>query len=191
MTIDPAFLLVGAEEPRRRPSDWQVFVKFVTANWRRILPFMVLAPGACGLMLLWLENSLLFPAPKYDPRDGWNAAAYGAEDVWFNSADGTKLHGWYFPRPEPRAYLLYCHGNGDCVAYHGEFGQLSRDLNIAIFHFDYRGYGRSEGTPHEAGVLADGVAALAEHIERALGVRPKRFAGRRGRNAASLSFEER
>ena len=112
----------GADEPRRRPSDWQVFVQFVTANWRRILRFTVLAAGACILMLLWLENSLIFPAPKYDPRDGWNAAAYGAEDVWFNSGDGTQLHGWYFHQPEPQAYMLYCHGNGDCVAYHDEFG---------------------------------------------------------------------
>ena len=38
--------------------------------------------------------------------------------------------------------------------------RLAHALNVQVFAFDYRGYGRSEGKPDEAGVLADGEAAL-------------------------------
>ena len=35
----------------------------------------------------------------------------------------------------------------------------SATASASVFIFDYRGYGRSEGTPHEAGCIADGLAA--------------------------------
>ncbi len=51
--------------------------------------------------------------------------------------------------------------NADLVA------QLSESLDASVFIFDYRGYGHSEGTPSEAGCIADGLAAqrwLAQRI---------------------------
>ena len=43
--------------------------------------------------------------------------------------------------------------NDDLVA------ELRDELQASVFIFDYRGYGRSDGTPHEAGIVADGLAA--------------------------------
>ena len=40
-------------------------------------------------------------------------------------------------------------------------------VGVAVLVFDYRGYGKSEGTPNEAGVLADALAARAWLAERA------------------------
>ncbi len=112
------------------------------------------------LVLLWFEYSLIYPAPKYDPAGNWNAASTKAEDVNFTSADGTRLHGWYWRHPQPRAYLLYCHGNGECVADCSyDMLELSKKYDLAVFAFDYRGYGRSEGSPHEKGILEDAAAA--------------------------------
>ena len=121
------------------------------------------------LVLLLLENTLLYPAPRY-PVGDWQGVEFPHEDVYFPSADGTKLHGWLFEHSSPRAVVLYAHGNGDCVAYLGPYLAALRDkLRITIFAFDYRGYGRSEGSPLEAGILADGDAAqkwLAERTGR-------------------------
>jgi fermentation-respiration switch protein FrsA (DUF1100 family) len=111
------------------------------------------------LLLLLLENTLLYPAPKY-PEGDWTASYLPHEDVEFQSADGTKLHGWFVEHPNPRAVLLYCHGNGDCVAYLGSYLRELRDRHsVTVFAFDYRGYGKSEGSPSETGILADGDAA--------------------------------
>ena len=118
-------------------------------------------------MLLFFENRLVFPARRY-PRGDWNPTGLQFEDVFFESSDGTRLHGWYLDHPQPKAHLLYCHGNGEHVADLADLlALLQRDLDLAVFAFDYRGYGRSEGSAHEAGVLLDGRAAQTWLAERA------------------------
>lgn len=122
----------------------------------------------CGilLVLLLLENTLLYPAPKF-PDGDWSADFLPHEDVDFKSADGTQLHGWYIEHENPRAILLYCHGNGDCVGYLGPYLKQLRDRHqVSIFAFDYRGYGKSGGSPIESGILADGHAAQTWLAER-------------------------
>ncbi|HEX5104061.1 MAG TPA: alpha/beta hydrolase, partial [Pirellulaceae bacterium] len=134
----------------------------------RVLRLGAVVYLAVLLMLLLLENTLLYPAPKY-PEGDWDAAYLPHEDVHFASADGTRLHGWLVEHPQPRAVVLYLHGNGDCVGFLGPYlQQLSDNHQVTIFAFDYRGYGRSEGSPGEQGILEDGHAAqmwLAERLQ--------------------------
>lgn len=136
------------------PAGWLAFA------WRLarlpLIAFLVVLLG-----MTFIERWLVYPAPS--PSDGdWDPAAYEAQDVWFESADGTKLHGWYFSLDRPQRVVLYFHGNGEQVADNGELMQQIRDeLQAAVLVFDYRGYGLSSGSPYEAGVIADGAAALA------------------------------
>jgi uncharacterized protein len=121
------------------------------------------------LVLLFFENTILYPAPKYpNPLGDWEATYLPHEDVTFTSADGNKLNGWLVEHEQPRAVVLYCHGNGDCLGYLGWYLKELRDRQrVTIFAFDYRGYAKSEGTPSEAGLIADGHAAqnwLAERL---------------------------
>ena len=84
------------------------------------------------------------------------------EDVRFQSADGTRLHGWYVPHPGAPAAVLFCHGNGGNIGFlTGVLRVLHLKVGAAVLAFDYRGYGRSEGQPSEAGILADARAARA------------------------------
>lgn len=122
-------------------------------------------------LFMWFEESLIFPAPRY-PSGDWVAEHVDREEVHFRSADGVPLHGWYFDHPSPKAHILYCHGNAEHVAYLGDYlSQLAQELDVAVFVFDYRGYGRSAGQPNESGVLADGQAALEWLASRA-GIAP-------------------
>lgn len=137
----------------------------------RVLRMAALVYLGLLLVLMFFENWLLYPAPKYpDAAGDWTASYLPHEDVVFTSADGTKLHGWLVEHEKPRAILLYCHGNGDCVGYLGQYlKQLCEEQALTIFAFDYRGYGKSEGSPEEAGILADGHAAqlwLANRTKR-------------------------
>jgi fermentation-respiration switch protein FrsA (DUF1100 family) len=121
-------------------------------------------------MLLWLENSLTY-FPMKHPAGRWEAAGLEIEDAYLAAADGTKLHGWYLPAKNPQAVILFCHGNAGNVTHRDELlRQLPQFVETSILVFDYRGYGRSEGMPNEAGVLADARAARAWLAERA-GVR--------------------
>lgn len=91
-------------------------------------------------------------------------------DVNFNSEDGVKLHGWYFHNPsfknKPKATLVFFHGNAENITTH--FGSLYwlLDFNYDYFIFDYRGYGKSEGSPTQQGTFYDGKAAVRYIYER-------------------------
>ncbi len=119
------------------------------------------------LLLLFLENMLVYPAPRF-PDGDWQATWLAHEDVYFNSADETRLHGWYVEHPRPKAVILYCHGNGTHVAHLAEFLREMRDeFQVSVFVFDYRGYGRSAGRPAERGILEDSEAAQEWLAKRA------------------------
>ncbi len=115
---------------------------------------------------MFFERRLVFPAPRARPTDA-NAASFGGEDVFFASADGTRLHGQYFPHDQPRGQILYCHGNGTMVPRLTEYGNWMRNLfQHSVFIYDYRGYGLSRGKPDERGILADTDAAHQWLVQR-------------------------
>jgi fermentation-respiration switch protein FrsA (DUF1100 family) len=107
-----------------------------------------------------IENRIVFQ-PRAYPQGDWTADSR-VEDVWIDSADGVRLHGW-FAEPDgnpPRAVVLFTHGNGGNLTTRRHVIELFRDrMQATVLVFDYRGYGRSGGSPTEAGVLEDARAA--------------------------------
>jgi fermentation-respiration switch protein FrsA (DUF1100 family) len=105
-----------------------------------------------------IEDAFVFQPRPYSAGDG--VPARGTEDAWFESADGNRVHGWFAEAAQPRAVVLYNHGNAGNVTDLRPVIELFRDyLNVSVLVYDYRGYGRSEGTPSEDGILADARAA--------------------------------
>ena len=105
-----------------------------------------------------IAKALFFPS-KY-PIGDWTPDGLMFKDVHFYSADGTKLHGWYCPAKEPRGVMLFAHGNAGNVASRARLlRHLQTQTNVSVFIFDYRGFGRSEGTPSIDGALQDAQAA--------------------------------
>jgi fermentation-respiration switch protein FrsA (DUF1100 family) len=127
---------------------------------------------ALVLMLAAFERWLVYPAPPPDGAD-WFAADLPHDDVIFSVADGAKLHGWYVPHSNPRAAVLFCHGNGEHVArLKPALQKLHDQFGVSIFAWDYRGYGRSEGKPTEANLLGDAREAQLWLAQRE-GIRPE------------------
>lgn len=127
-------------------------------TWRVVRPLLV-AYLLLVLIMTFLETWLVYPAPPLSSGN-WQPEGFDQQDVWFTSADGTKLHGWLFEHPSPEHIVLYCHGNGELVAHNVRLMSRLRDeLGATVMVFDYRGYGNSRGKPNEAGVVADGIAA--------------------------------
>lgn len=129
-------------------------------RWLRITAAVGIAYLGVLLTMAFFENALVYPARHY-PIGDWETDSIGAQDVEFESADGTELHGWFFAHDNPRGHLLVFHGNGEHIADTRCFLQwLHDELQVSLFAIDYRGYGKSEGSPCEKGVLEDGEAAL-------------------------------
>ncbi|HYL80281.1 MAG TPA: alpha/beta fold hydrolase [Candidatus Acidoferrum sp.] len=96
-------------------------------------------------MILSLERYVIY-APERSIEVTPQGEGLDFEDVWFDSSDGVKLHGWLVPAPGARITLLWFHGNGGNIARClNNLKYLFRRLGVNIFVFDYRGYGRSEG----------------------------------------------
>lgn len=87
------------------------------------------------------------------------------EEIYIETSDKQRLHGWFIPHPTPRATLLFFHGNGGNISHRLEKINVFNDLGLNIFIFDYRGYGLSTGDPDEAGTYADAIAAYRFLIE--------------------------
>lgn len=114
-----------------------------------------------------LERRYLYYPAAY-PVGDWQPAGLAFEDAWFAAADGTRLHGWYVPRPDPRAVVLYLHGNAGNLSHRVDIlRRINERYQATVMIFDYRGYGRSEGTPGEKGLLQDARAAKAWLARRA------------------------
>lgn len=126
-----------------------------------LVALSALAPGCAALGPL----SPLGPMERawvYQRATGpeMSTAGMDAEEVTFQAEDGVKLHGRFFAHPQPRAAVLYCHGNAGSVETWSTVARQMRDrYQVSVFLFDYRGYGKSEGSPSEEGILYDGRAA--------------------------------
>jgi len=76
---------------------------------------------------------------------------------------GYTLYGYYAFRTDSLDLgytVLYCHGNKDNIENYWDRVELFYEMGIRCFIFDYRGFGRSEGTPSASGLYSDGRAAL-------------------------------
>ncbi len=104
----------------------------------------------------WSAKSWVFA--KY-PAGDWQPQGMTFEDAWFSSADGTKLHGWYVRHPQPRAVVLYAHGAARNVTTRAPALKRLHQMGMSALTFDYRGYGRSDGSPDAVGIVRDGHAA--------------------------------
>ena len=103
---------------------------------------------------------LYFPERELEADPG--AVGLPFEDVELSGTDGTGLHGWYVPG-ENDTVVVWFHGNAGNIS--GRIENLRRmreELGVSILLFDYRGYGRSSGTPSENGMYTDG-EAMAEY----------------------------
>jgi fermentation-respiration switch protein FrsA (DUF1100 family) len=122
---------------------------------------------AVGLYLLFAavvyygQNRLIFlPSRTIDLTPDQVGLAY--EEVVINVVLNEKIHAWYFrPRPENRGgrTILFCHGNAGNMSHRLQTVRFFLDLGTDVLLFDYRGYGRSGGTPTEDNVYADALAA--------------------------------
>lgn len=99
------------------------------------------------------------------------------EDVYIDVTVKERIHGWYFPANNPDSdkkgpVTLFCHGNAGNISHRLETVELILRLGADILLFDYRGYGKSDGSPSEDNVYADAEACYNWLVEQK-GVRPE------------------
>jgi fermentation-respiration switch protein FrsA (DUF1100 family) len=106
------------------------------------------------------ENRLIFYPPRY-PEGFASPQAYGlqVEEVWLTASDGIRLNAYFLPAAGSSKALLWFHGNAENIGMGLDHLKALARLGVNVLSVDYRGYGKSEGSPDEAGVYRDADAA--------------------------------
>ncbi|MCC6392204.1 MAG: alpha/beta fold hydrolase, partial [Bryobacterales bacterium] len=118
---------------------------------------LVAAGGYAALSFL-AHRSIYYPM-RY-PEGWWNEQrSLGAEDVQIVTRDGVKLHGWWKETRGSEIATLFLHGNAGNVSHRGRSIRAITEAGSSVLALDYRGYGKSEGSPSETGLYADADAA--------------------------------
>lgn len=101
--------------------------------------------------------------------------AANLEEVVFDGEAGELYGAWAHQDAPGAPVLLYFHGNAAHIDHYMDKVGTYWSMGYEVFVFDYRGYGKSEGTPTHDGVIADGAAAIA-FVEDATGLTTDRIA---------------
>lgn len=88
------------------------------------------------------------------------AAPSDVAERWITTSDGVRLHAWYGGPSDPPATLLWSHGNAGNIADRVGVLRAFAARGLGVLAYDYRGYGRSDGQPTEAGVGRDAEAVF-------------------------------
>ena len=116
------------------------------------------------IALAWFGNRSIYFPMKYPEGDWELAAGSRVSDVWMETADKVRLHGWY-AATRPGRVVLFLHGNAGNVTHRMDKIERLTAAGMSVLVLDWRGYGRSEGRPTESGLRKDARAAY-EHLRR-------------------------
>jgi len=123
-----------------------------------------LAKGALGPN----GGNQLFYFPTHDQPATPANWGFKFENIDFKSADGTRLHGWLIPKrgKTAKGTVVFSHGNAGSVGHHLGFVIWLAEAGYNVLMYDYRGFGKSEGSVDRRGMVDDVKAAFAYATQR-------------------------
>ena len=113
-------------------------------------------------MLSALQRQLTY-FPDTSPVPPAAEVIPGSRDVTLHTEDGLDLGAWFVPATgsdHAGMAVLFAPGNGGNRVGRAVFAEALSQRGFAVLLMDYRGYGGNPGTPSEAGLAADAIAAV-------------------------------
>jgi uncharacterized protein len=151
------FLRYWVARLQQQKPVWMPWVKIALASAAIVAVCLYL--GMAAILYFTQRSMMYFPDPAHTtPAE---AGLSQAEEVTLTAADGGRSTAWHIAPRDGRPVIIYFHGNGGALRYRvGRFESLTRD-GIGLVALEYRGYGGNDGSPSEAGFMADAQAAYA------------------------------
>ena len=118
---------------------------------------------AIALLIFLAQRHLVFPRHLLAPVARMEQLAPEVQEVTVETADGERLYGLWKAPAAGRPVVVSFHGNASAPGWAAErFSSGPWAVHgWGVLAIAYRGYPGSTGSPSEAGILADGDAAMA------------------------------
>ncbi len=112
----------------------------------------------CAFLWFNQRNMLYYPTRDIAAPEAYGLS--GVQEQFIKTPDGTRLQLWVKPAQDGLPTLIYFHGNGGHLGYRQEIYRAMTNAGLGLIALSYRGYGKSQGKPDEAGMAMDTEAAL-------------------------------
>ena len=96
-------------------------------------------------------KAIFHPRPEMSPAPAHD----GVTNHLIPVAPGIGIGARFHCTTSEAANILFFHGNGEIVADYDDLGPIFNQMDINFLAVDYRGYGRSEGTPTVSAMMTD------------------------------------
>jgi len=117
------------------------------------------ALGALALAVAWfgfcflIQRRLIYP--RWIVPAGFPSRPAEFESLWIETPAG-RVEAWLLPADGAKGpAVIYAHGNGELIDFQAELARAYRERGFSVLLPEYRGYGRSAGTPSEKGIVED------------------------------------
>jgi len=131
--------------------------------WNILVSVAITYAVVVALVFVFQDRLVYFPGAARELVATPQAYGLEYESLDIRTADGETLHGWWIPAPvaarNQRGIVLLFHGNAGNISHRLDYAQLFTRLGYACLLVDYRGYGKSSGSPDEEGTYRDALAA--------------------------------
>ncbi len=134
------------------------FKKVKRMLWLALMTVVGFYLTVLALLFFAQEQFVYFPTMDIDGTPKEVGVDY--REVQLITRDQITLWAWWIEVPYARNTVLICHGNAGNITHRlGKIEVFSKKLHCNTLIFDYRGYGRSKGSPSEHGTYRDVAAA--------------------------------
>lgn len=136
--------------------------RIARATKRLLIALAVVYVVYCAAMF-FAQHALIFPGWVMMHHQPQEPAPDGVESVWIEGSDGSRVEAWYWKAPQatpehPAPAAIYFHGNGEVIDWRMGVAEAYAAEGISTLLVEYRGYGRSGGSPSQATIGEDAIA---------------------------------
>ncbi|HUU00472.1 MAG TPA: alpha/beta hydrolase [Myxococcota bacterium] len=111
------------------------------------------------LGLAAFQRRIIFPRYLTHPYPGAGNNIASLERIWIDTSEG-KVEGWFIPgdgasAEHPAPLVIFAHGNAELIDYWPEALSGYRHMGVNLLLPEFRGYGRSAGSPSQQAIADD------------------------------------
>lgn len=120
---------------------------------------LILVVVGCIAMIYTFQRNMIFAGQRRPPPESARTLPEEGKRLWLDTDEG-EIEAWYIPgegRTEelPGPAVIFAHGNAELIDDWPSMLSWYRKRGISVLLPEYRGYGRSAGTPSSDAIVDD------------------------------------